>query len=556
MVKARDDIEATSNAADPPRREGARSWIRSRGDRSPSARGALLAFAAVEAIAFPLMLWWDRGTWFQLDDWDFLAARTGGNVGDLLRPHFEHWTTLPILAYRLMWSVFGLRSIVPYEALIVLAHLAVAALLRIVMRRAGVGPWLSTLAATVFVFLGSGAENILVAFQITFVGSLAFGLVHLLLADHDGPIDRRDLLGLLAGLAALMCSGVAISMTITVGFAMLLRRGWRVALFHTVPLGAIYLLWLEFAPSEASPAYYHTNSPLEVFRFVAVGLRASFGGLGQLPGVGIALALILGVGTAVALRSGSRDALRRQAAVPLAMFAGAITFLAITGVYRSGQSNGLALIYRGFGPEHARTPRYIHVVVAMMLPAIALAAQYVIRRWRQAAIVVVAVLLAGVPGNIDKLVHYANRSPLIQARRPYILAAPRLPIARQLPRSVSLAPFLSLGWLIDSVPSGRLPRPGPRSPAANARETLDLILGPSDSPQTQRCRTLLAPTTRVFATGDRITLRSGAVRVLTVGAPPSAAKPLAPGTVVVLAGPLRVRITPAATGADRAVLCG
>jgi hypothetical protein len=482
----------------------------------PNVRAALGAFVAIEALAFPLMLFWARGTWFQLDDWDFLADRTGGNLGDLLRPHFEHWVTLPIVAYRIMWSVFGLHTIVPYQVLIVVAHLAVAALLRLIMRRAGVDPWLATLVAAVFVFLGAGAENILVAFQITFVGSLLFGLVQLVLAD-------------------------AVSMTVTVGYAMLMRRGWRVALFHTAPLGAIYLLWLEFAPKESAPAYYHTNSPLEVFRFVAVGLRASFGGLGQLPGVGLA----------IAVAASQRD----RAAVPLAMFAGAITFLAITGVYRSGESNGFALIYRGFGPEHARTPRYIHVVVALMLPAIALAAQYVIRNWRRAAIVVVAVLLVGVPGNIDKLVHYTDRSPIIQARRPYVLAAPRLPIARRLPPSVTLAPFLTLGWLVDSLPSGRLPKPGPRSPAANARETLDLTLGASDTPQTTRCQTLRAPTTRVFARGDRITLRSGSVQLLAVGAPVAASKPLTPSTVVVLAGPLRLRITPGSS-ANPVVLCG
>jgi hypothetical protein len=195
------------------------------------------------------------------------------------------------------------------------------------------------------------------------------------------------------------------------------------------------------------------------------------------------------------------------------------------------------------------------VVVALMLPAIALAAQYVIRRWRRAAIVVVAVLVVGVPGNVDKLVHYTNRSPIVQARRPYILAAPRLPIARRLPPSVTLAPFLTLGWLVDSLPSGRLPKPGPRSAAANARETLDLTLGVSDTPQTERCRTLRAPTTRVFATGDRITLRQGSVQILAVGAPATASKPLTPSTVVVLAGPLRVRITPGSTGSP-VVLCG
>src|SRR5205085_1738075 len=118
---------------------------------------------------------------------------------------------------------------------------------------------------------GAGAENILVAFQITFVWALPRGLGHLLLADHDGPVARRDWLGLLAGLAALMCSGVAVSMTIVVGIAMLLRRGWRVALLHTAPLATVYLVWRSAAPKESSPAYYHANSPGEMLRFIAVG---------------------------------------------------------------------------------------------------------------------------------------------------------------------------------------------------------------------------------------------------------------------------------------------
>src|SRR5204863_5477275 len=114
--------------------------------------------------------------------------------------------------------------------------LAVVALLRIVMRRAGVRPWLATFIAFVFVFFGSGAENILIAFQITFVGSLMFGLVQLVLADHEGTWDRRDWIGLLAGFAGLMCPGVAIAMTIVVGIAMLLRPAWPIAPLHPAPL--------------------------------------------------------------------------------------------------------------------------------------------------------------------------------------------------------------------------------------------------------------------------------------------------------------------------------
>jgi hypothetical protein len=81
--------------------------------RGAGTRTALLTFCALEVLAVPLMLRWDRGTWFQLADWDFLASRTGGDLGDLFRPHYEHWTTLPILAYRLMWQAFGVHSAAP-----------------------------------------------------------------------------------------------------------------------------------------------------------------------------------------------------------------------------------------------------------------------------------------------------------------------------------------------------------------------------------------------------------------------------------------------------------
>src|SRR5204863_2898946 len=156
-------------------------------------------------------------------------ARKIGDLGDLTRPHFGHWVTLPVIAYRLLWWMVGLRSYTPYLLLVIGAHLAVAALLRAVMRRAGISPWLATLGAAALLFFGSGAENVLVAFQVTYAGALAFGLGHLLLADHDGPLDRRDWFGLLAGFAAILCSGVGPTMVLVVGLAVLLRRGWRSA---------------------------------------------------------------------------------------------------------------------------------------------------------------------------------------------------------------------------------------------------------------------------------------------------------------------------------------
>jgi hypothetical protein len=123
---------------------------------------AFAAFGIVELIAFAYYLLLGRRTWFWADEWDFLAARTAGDLGDLFRPHGNvHPSTLPILVYRLMWTVFGLNTYRPYRLLIVVLHLACALLLRAVMRRAGVNAWTATVVASLLVFFGAGRDNIL-----------------------------------------------------------------------------------------------------------------------------------------------------------------------------------------------------------------------------------------------------------------------------------------------------------------------------------------------------------------------------------------------------------
>jgi hypothetical protein len=359
-----------------------------------SARVALLVFVLVTAVALGLYLGFGQRQSFFLDDWDFLAHRDGGDLGDLLRPHNEHWSTLPILVYRGLWGLFGVRTYLPYQLLLVLLHLTAAGLLRAVMRRACVGPWIATAAAALFLLFGAGYENVVWAFQIGFVGSLVLGLTQLLLADHDGPLDRRDWFGLLAGFVGLLCSGLAVTMTIVVGLAMLLRRGWRVALFHAAPLAVVYVLWWA---SKARDAYTSPRRALgPVIRFVRTGLGATFDAMGQLPGAGIALGVLLVVGLALAWRDLDRAELRRRAAVPGAMLAGTIVFLVISGVGRS----------TSFGPDFARSSRYLHLVAALALPAIAVAAQAVAQRWRMLAPAVVVLLLVGIPGNLHVLSDY------------------------------------------------------------------------------------------------------------------------------------------------------
>ena len=525
--------------------DGSSSVQSARPRRVLDARAALVLFGAIEVVSIPLLLWWGRNVWFISDDWDFLARRTGGSPSDLIRPHFEHWTTLPILAYRLLWSLVGLRSYVPYQMLVVLAHLTVAALLRAIMRRANVGPWLSTAAATLFVFFGAGAENILVAFQVTFVAALAFGLIHLVLADHSGPLDRRDGLGLLAGFAGLLCSGVAVTMTVVVGVAMLWRgRGWRIALLHTAPLAAIYLIWHQVAPRGRAATKFHATTPTEVLRFVLIGMQAAFGGLGQLPGLWLVLLSLLVIGLAMAYVTRDRAAFRSVMAAPMALLAGAIVFLLVTGLFRSGQRGGL-VNFGHTGVERARESRYVYVVGAMLLPALALAADAIIRRWRQAAVAVVALWLLAIPGNIDHLVNYSPRGAGARASRSFILTAPRLPIAHKLPRSSLIAPDLPIGWLIASLPSGRIPDPGRRSRTGDADATLRLALAPSFVPETTRCRTLRRPAVGILQEGQVITVNGEAtIAYVPIGSAPSQERAFNPTSLQALAGPLRIRVAP------------
>jgi hypothetical protein len=529
------------------------------------ARAALVVFSAAEAIALPLLLWWGRGGWFRFDDWDLLSQRTAGSAHELFRPHYQHWSTLPILIYRSFWWAFGIRTYFPWQLVVVLLHLTAAALLRAVMRRAGCTPWIATIFAGTFVFFGVAADTILVGFFMTFIGSLVFGLAHLLLADHDGPIDRRDGLGLLAGLAGMLFSGVAVTMVVVVGIAVLMRRGRRVALLHTAPLGGTYLLWYAIIgrrQTQHLPLVHPTAT--EIVRFIAVGLRATFEGFGQLPGVGLALAVVLLIGLPIAFVQMGRDAFRRRAAMPTALLAGAIVFLASSGTGRAGHMTGGIRIGVA-GPEYARQGRYVYLVAAMTLPAIALAADAIIRRWRVLAAIVLVLPILGLPGNVHKLVDFRESYKGLVGIKEQILVAPRVPLAAQLPRSVAPdgfnAPGLTLGWLIDGVRSGRVPAPSSRTRTEFSTVTLKLALARSTNRvRVDHCVALRGPTSRVLQNGESITLAHGTATVVYLPPAGGPSLPIAFSdpirgsvTLVASAGPLRLRITP--TPSDNQ-LCG
>ena len=511
-------------------------------DDAATERLARWTFVGLGIVALVFFLVVGRRAWFSFDEWEFLAGRSL-SLHDLLEQHGGQLVALPLVVYRTLFAIFGLRSYLPYQAVVVVLHITTAWLLRVVMRRAGVRPWIATAAASLFLFFGSGGQNILWGFQITFVGSIAFGLAQLLLADHDGGLDRRDWLALAMGFGAITCSGVGLIMVGVAGVAALVRRGWRAAAFHAVPLPAIYVLWKHQHPSNSPTT---TNVTL-LFRWARRCLAASFNAMGQLPLVGWALAAVLVVGLAFAWRSLPRNQRRRGAAIPVALLVGVAGFLIATANSRAP-----------FGLATANFSRYLYVVAALLIVPLAVAADALARGKRTLGLVMVVLLLVGVPGNLSK-----TRSSFAPASgstrfREMILSVARSPLARRVPRSLrpdpNAAPQVTIGWLLDGVRSGRLPRPKPLAPRAEATNALRLGLEELDSGDDRSCPTLPGPTNRTLRAGQSLVVR-GTVAVQLL---PDARLPLsdvvlfgttfhAPRgshTLLAVAGPVSLRIAP------------
>src|SRR5207245_10669916 len=128
-------------------------------------------------------------------------------------------------------------------------------------------------------------------------------------------------------------------------------------------------------------------------RVVASCIGAPLAGRGELPVAGLALGALLILGLGLAWPGLDAIELRRRAAVPVALLVGSVAFLVISGFGRAS----------GFGPEFARSSRYLHFVAALVLPAVAVGADAVARRWQMLAPAVVVLLLIGLPGNLRTL---------------------------------------------------------------------------------------------------------------------------------------------------------
>lgn len=435
-------------------------------------REARLALVAVVAAAGVFLLVSVRGFYFGGDDWFVVTDRgltPGPGREGLFEPHYEHWATLPIIAFRGLFAVFGIRTYWPYIGLTIAVHLSVVVLIWVIMLRARTDVWVATAVCAVFAVAGTGFENVTNAWQTQLIAPLAFGLGALLLAPEAGNrMTARDAGASLLLVAAVMCSGVALPMLVSFGVVAVVRRGWRVALTTVAAPAALYVWWYlaygRHGQRVADPA------PGRIPRFVWDGLTDAIGDVARVELVGAVVVLAAVAWLTVRL-------LRRAVAdlvVPGALALGGVVFLAATG-YRRG-----ALL----GADPALS-RYAYVTLTFVLPLLAMAGQCLFRggAGRRAALVVLTLVLVVAQANV--LDHQANLArPGKQSDRGAVLATATL--AREgrrflLERPLSaFEPQVTVDEIVAMDRDGKLP---PLSGAAptdflTVLARLDVFVGP------------------------------------------------------------------------------
>jgi hypothetical protein len=475
---------------------------------------SLLAVASTAALAVYTV--WKVPTSFGFDDWDPLATRTLGSASDWLRPHFDHPTIVITVIYRVLFHFFGLVSL-PFQLVAIVLHVAACLLMAVLLRRSGVRDAIVLAATVALLFLGTAYQNITYAFGMSYGGALAFGFLAVVLLDHDGPYDRRNVLALVAGLTALGCSNVGITTTVFATIVLLLRRRFRDALAHTGPLGALYVMWWVTQP--------HSNTGFAgvdaIGRFLRAHGWSTLRAIGQLPITPFVVGA-LGLGglwvagrqsrsPAPAAAPDPSDPRTLDGVVAVAAAASAVFFAVSTAATRV-----LSPAWQVVWPAS----RYTGVLVFLLMPTIALGGEWLARRSRVAGVLVVALLVASVPGNLRSLRDTGrSAAPTSTGLDHYFLAAPRLPAARTLDPALQvlpdLAPGLTLGWLRGALADGRLPAPPALSPAVVSTYTL-LVIAEQVAPDqgsVADCRHITQPTLVTVSTPRAVTVINGSATV-------------------------------------------
>ncbi|MDO8209995.1 hypothetical protein [Conexibacter sp. CPCC 206217] len=243
---------------------------------TPRPDAATLAAVALLTLGALFLLYASRHMTFFSDDWSFIETRRAISADALLESHNGHMTLVPVVIYQLLFAIFGLSSYLPYLVVLIALHVTACASVFVLARRY-VGGVAALVPMVLLLFLGAAYEDLLWAFQITLVGSTAFGLLGLVLLGREGR--RSDVGAAIALFASVACSGVGVAFLAGAAVELLLRRDWRRLWVAGIPI-FLYLCWYVGygGDQEKATAANLANAPQYVSD-AAAGAAAAIGGL-------------------------------------------------------------------------------------------------------------------------------------------------------------------------------------------------------------------------------------------------------------------------------------
>jgi len=214
-------------------------------DTLPAGRGSwsweTWIFAAALICSAGLILYAGRRMGFYYDEWQYLQFRRGGDLGTYLDPHNGHLSLIPVAIYKLLFATIGIDHYWPYRVVLLIFHLTTCVLLFVLVRRR-LGDRAALIAGLLLVLMASSSENLLWAFQLDFVGSIAAGLGAFVMLDR--PSRRNDRWACVLVIVSLACSSLGVAFLIGVAVELLLEPYRRRQLWIVVLPGALFGLWL------------------------------------------------------------------------------------------------------------------------------------------------------------------------------------------------------------------------------------------------------------------------------------------------------------------------
>ena len=313
-------------------------------------RARLIVVAMALAVAAAI-LWLSHAYTFYFDEWSFILTAPGWTWSTYLQPHNEHLVILPRLIYAALLSTVGLRSYLPYMATLLALH-AISAVLLFELLRRRAGDLAAIAGAALFLVLGAAWENLLWAFQITFVGSVACGL-GMLLALQAPSTPRRTLLAaaLLAG--SLAFSGIGVVFAVAAAVILALTPARRRDLVWLAPVVVLFGAWYLALGRGGTPP----NPPPTPANVVLVPLYTAWG-------LGESAAGLIGEGgswgppalVAAVLAIGATWWRRRPDPFALGVLAALLALYVVTGLGRAQ-----------LGYQQAGAGRYVYEGAALWL---------------------------------------------------------------------------------------------------------------------------------------------------------------------------------------------